>query len=177
MQLHTYQQAASATAVYPRHLRVLYPTLGLAGEVGELIEALEDRDADGTVDPAVLIGEFGDVCWYIAALSADLGVPLGGSGIHPTPDAVAAPLSSPSALAVTVGVIAEQVKKTVRDHQGNMPAARLRTVEGQLSRLLGQLTAAAAGCGLRLEDVLDANVAKLTSRKQRGQLHGDGNLR
>lgn len=80
MDLNEYQQKARLTAVYSAYLRVMYPTLGLAGEVGELCNKIKKvyRDSDGnvaTVLPA-LADELGDVLWYVAQLATDLGLDL-----------------------------------------------------------------------------------------------------
>ena len=79
----TYQRQAQTTAVYPGRGQgnYTYPALGLAGETGEVCEKLKKaiRDEGGTITPerkALLAKELGDVLWYIAALSTELGLSL-----------------------------------------------------------------------------------------------------
>ena len=79
----TYQTQAQTTAVYPGRGQgnYTYPALGLAGETGEVCEKLKKaiRDEGGTITPerkALLAKELGDVLWYIAALSTELGLSL-----------------------------------------------------------------------------------------------------
>lgn len=86
--LDEYQAEAMNTAVYPGHL--IYPLLGLQGEVGELSEKVKKyfRDTTGEMeldDPVVemsaefredLAKEAGDVLWYLTALANDLGYDL-----------------------------------------------------------------------------------------------------
>ena len=79
----TYQLQAQTTAVYPGRGQgnYTYPALGLAGETGEVCEKLKKaiRDEGGTITPerkALLAKELGDVLWYIAALSTELGLSL-----------------------------------------------------------------------------------------------------
>jgi len=77
-----YQGAAAKTAIYPEHLKVLYPTLGLAGESGEVANKVKKiyRDCGGEITQQKreeLVGELGDVLWYVAAIATDLGVSLG----------------------------------------------------------------------------------------------------
>ena len=79
MNINTYQQQAAKTAIYKDKL--IYPTLGLAGEAGEIANKVKKvlRDNSGELDESVrqnLIDELGDVLWYIAALSTDLKTDL-----------------------------------------------------------------------------------------------------
>ncbi|WP_114311544.1 nucleoside triphosphate pyrophosphohydrolase family protein [Thermus caldifontis] len=81
MTLNEYQQEAKKTALYPEAYRILYPTLGLVGEAGELANKVKKvlRDHGGTLGPAAredLLAELGDVLWYVAQLATDLGVSL-----------------------------------------------------------------------------------------------------
>ncbi|HEX7000346.1 MAG TPA: nucleoside triphosphate pyrophosphohydrolase family protein [Trueperaceae bacterium] len=85
MTLDEYQQAARSTALYPREVRVLYPTLKLAGEAGEVAEKLGKLMRDEAYVPGAelssaqrdaLSAELGDVLWYVANLAADLGFSL-----------------------------------------------------------------------------------------------------
>jgi len=62
-------------------MKIVYPALGLAGETGEVIEHVKKmyRDSSRVLDAerrAKLIKEIGDVLWYIAVLTEDLGIPL-----------------------------------------------------------------------------------------------------
>ncbi|WP_038056953.1 nucleoside triphosphate pyrophosphohydrolase family protein [Thermus amyloliquefaciens] len=81
MTLNEYQQEAKKTALYPEAYRILYPTLGLVGEAGELANKVKKvlRDHGGTLDPASrqdLLAELGDLLWYVAQLATDLGASL-----------------------------------------------------------------------------------------------------
>lgn len=78
-----YQKQARTTAVYPglNEGNFVYPALGLAGETGEICEKLKKaiRDEGGVVSPerkALIAKELGDVLWYVAALSSELGLEL-----------------------------------------------------------------------------------------------------
>ncbi len=82
MNFDDYQQKAGVTALYPRRLSNLeYPTLGLAGEAGEVANIVKkiQRDFAGEVTDEVrakLKDELGDVLWYIAACADELGLAL-----------------------------------------------------------------------------------------------------
>ena len=82
MTFDEYQTEASATALYPRRMQNLeYPTLGLAGEAGEVANIVKkiQRDNEGVITDDVrskLKDELGDVLWYISACADELGLTL-----------------------------------------------------------------------------------------------------
>ena len=81
MTFNEYQRAARGTAIYPQDMKVVYPTIGLAGETGEVAEKVKKtiRDKAGSFDADTtreLAKELGDVLWYVAAIASDLGLDL-----------------------------------------------------------------------------------------------------
>ena len=82
MQLSDYQERSRATAVYPGvGANLLYPTLGLCGEAGEVAEKIKKmvRDDAGVLSPErrdALAKELGDVLWYVAQLATEAGLDL-----------------------------------------------------------------------------------------------------
>ena len=107
MNFDEYQEAAAKTAIYPRDAKIIYPALGLAGEVGEVAEKIAMewpigslpslmlaahagkaanqakkilRDDEGELTPerrAAIAKEIGGVLWYCADLATCLGLNLG----------------------------------------------------------------------------------------------------
>ncbi len=82
MNFDEYQDAASVTALYPNRLNNLeYPTLGLAGEAGEVANIVKkiQRDFGGEITDEIrakLKDELGDVLWYISACADELNLTL-----------------------------------------------------------------------------------------------------
>ena len=81
MTLNEYQQHALETAIYPEQSRIVYPTLGLTGEAGEVADKVKKviRVTHGEFTPEKkqeIMKEIGDVLWYCATLSHDLGYDL-----------------------------------------------------------------------------------------------------
>lgn len=77
MDFKNYQALAKTTAIYPDHAKIIYPSLGLAGEVGEICEKIKKHIRDGKkLDKEDLTKELGDVLWYLSALSGDLEIDL-----------------------------------------------------------------------------------------------------
>ena len=75
MTFDEYQEFARATAIYPEDCKVVYPTLGLCGEAGEVAEKIKKHMRDGKTLIGVGI-KLGYLLWYISALADDLGVTL-----------------------------------------------------------------------------------------------------
>lgn len=86
MQFSDYQKASRVTARYPdAGNNFVYPTLGLAGEGGEIAEKVKKLMRDrGVFTPAdvsdelraEILKELGDVLWYTAQLATEFGVDL-----------------------------------------------------------------------------------------------------
>jgi len=78
MTFDEYQQLALKTAVYPKDSAIAYTTLGLCSEAGEVADKLKKLIRDGESEYtddfyASVAKELGDVLWYIASLSHELG--------------------------------------------------------------------------------------------------------
>jgi NTP pyrophosphatase (non-canonical NTP hydrolase) len=82
MLLSAYQSLSRRTATYPgAGENIVYPTLGLAGEAGEVAEKVKKllRDDDGVLSEerrAALAAELGDVLWYVAQVATEAGLEL-----------------------------------------------------------------------------------------------------
>lgn len=87
MDLSMYQTCTHRTAVYPGCgsgdlLAVLYASLGLAGEAGEVANKVKKllRDEDTPEKRKEIAAELGDVLWYLARVTEELGEDLGEIG-------------------------------------------------------------------------------------------------
>ncbi len=82
MDLNEYQNKSKETALYPNvGNNFVYPTLGLAGEAGEVADKVKKvlRDKNGLFgieEKRQLKLELGDVLWYVAQLATELGFDL-----------------------------------------------------------------------------------------------------
>ncbi len=95
LSFEAYQTGAKKTAIYNKDARVMYPALGLAGEVGELGEKvlqmavcagkcanqvkkiIRDDDCECDTPRKHAIGkEIGGILWYCAAVASDIGLSL-----------------------------------------------------------------------------------------------------
>lgn len=82
MTFEEYQRLSRETAVYPEvGENFIYPTLGLAGEAGEVAEKIKKvlRDDGGIVSAErkeELLKELGDVLWYLSQIATELKLSL-----------------------------------------------------------------------------------------------------
>ena len=82
MNFKEYQKLSRKTAIYPdKDNNFIYPTLGLAGESGEVVEKIKHilRDDGGKVSEKAkqeIAKEMGDTLWYIAQLATELNLSL-----------------------------------------------------------------------------------------------------
>ena len=82
MEFSQYQTASRKTAGYPAIGHpVIYPTLGLANEAGEVAGKIKKvfRDKDGEISAETrqaLKAELGDVLWYLAQVATELELSL-----------------------------------------------------------------------------------------------------
>lgn len=84
--LTDYQMTAATTALYPGAGEadvpgINYTLLGLVGEAGEVANKFKKvlRDDNGVISQdkrEAMAAELGDVLWYLANLSSELGYPL-----------------------------------------------------------------------------------------------------
>jgi NTP pyrophosphatase (non-canonical NTP hydrolase) len=171
VKLNDYQEAAVKTAIYPTPL--VYPTLGLCGEVGELVKSALGQDG-GTSK------EIGDVMWYAANVANDMGMELSEvckrksfppKGDYWSIDDVLEELS------IRCGEVAENVKKTLRDDGGVLGAKRQKNIANALKEIFSLLASIAETFDTTLKACADENIEKLQSRQKRGKLTGDGDNR
>ena len=84
MEFDEYQKLTSKTALYTKpdtHYKLMYLSMGTAGETGEVIEKVKKliRPVEVTISDEKredLKKEIGDVLWYISQLAKELGLSL-----------------------------------------------------------------------------------------------------
>ena len=169
MKAKKYQQGAVSTAIYPGKLA--YPALGLCGEIGEVLTATDKKSTEG---------EIGDVLWYVANVANDADLSLedivGSKSLKQSPK-----FNDPNylfeKLAMQGGIVAENVKKTIRDTDGVLTERRKENIKSALSKIVSLLGLIAWYNETTLNKAAKANLKKLASRKRRQKLQGDGDDR
>jgi NTP pyrophosphatase (non-canonical NTP hydrolase) len=81
IKFHEYQEFVNGMKRYPWKHAIIYPTIKLNGEAGEVAEKVGKvlRDEAGVFSDEKkeeIVKELGDVLWYICSLADDLGYSL-----------------------------------------------------------------------------------------------------
>ena len=168
-----YMSAAYKTAIYPTHVRGLYPTLGLVGECSEFVTAYR---MGGSWDR--VLKEAGDVMWYLNAMCIDFGVSLVTAWQDFVPERHQG-LEYEVEIFRYCGELCELIKKSFRDGDGTLPPEKKHLFTSAIGHIMISIGGIMdeAGSGYEMADVLAENIAKLKSRQKRGKLHGDGDER
>ncbi len=178
-----------------------YPALGLAGEVGELIDKLTGKakgDFPLAKKAVEIIKEAGDVLWYINNTAMDMGLELTDlvddimvdlddrNSDIPRDDFAYLPILAERSnnhraiehrMSIHAGRVAEVAKKMIRDTAGEMPAEKRTVVYASLCELLIGLCDVCDDLNITMADVAGGNIDKLFSRRDRGTLSGSGDNR
>ncbi len=93
------------------------------------------------------------------------------------PDAGANPIYPTLGLCGESGEVADKVKKVLRDRQGVFDAASLDDIRLELGDVLWYISQLASELNLSLDDIAEANLAKLASRVARDVISGSGDRR
>jgi len=75
------------------------------------------------------------------------------------------------------GEVAEKVKKIIRDGNGYYSPKDVSEIKKELGDVLWYVSEIAKVFKIKLEDIANANIDKLKSRKERGKIHGSGDNR
>lgn len=75
------------------------------------------------------------------------------------------------------GEVAEQIKKLLRDDDGNLTSEREAKIKKEIGDVLWYLARMCVELDFELDDVAVDNLAKLQSRQRTGALHGEGSSR
>lgn len=151
----TYAEQAWEFAL-PSARNVQYLSLGLWGEVGELASLVAKSIRDETeLDKTAVAKELGDVMWFLAGSAS-----YGNNG-----DAFA-----------TLADGADLLREDVDPHSATEDFIS-SLITADLPRIFDEATKLAYSVGYTLDEVLELNLAKLKSRRDRGKITGSGDDR
>lgn len=183
--LASYQTAALATALPTAHSQE-YLLPGLLSELGELAGVLAKEFRDSTpINYEDRLSEMGDVAWVTAIWLHDLGVTTTSTdnlGVR-TETLQRNPLSNPIEvvglmLSITESLVSSYAR--LRSNPSHTTAGDVvaKNVLLTLWRLLEfYAPVLAPNMGDPFKAALDSNIAKLTSRQERGKIGGSGDHR
>lgn len=192
MNYNEYQTLAATTAIYKNP--IIYPSLGILNELEELMSKMIDFFSDskpGFLDE--LLYELGDVFWYVANLSREVGIDLSDLFNDKNPSYLCLLktvkdlkdgsnnedilMGISAILWMPVGKIQGIAKKILRDGPDYLTEEKKEVIVSSLSGLCDLLMVICNVFGLNIEKAMEMNIDKLSSRKERGVITGDGDHR
>jgi len=177
MNINYYQTTAKLTAIYPPEQQIVYPTLGLIEEIGELLAICRTDRTTVNGWTKLVQKELGDCLWQLANCCEDCGLRLDAlfhastfeEGIH---------LLSPSpSLTVSSQRLSGLVSKMIRDDKGELTDERRERIKVVLMDIWRGLLAVCIKHGWAPSDIARLNLDKLKDRQERDVLKGDGDNR
>jgi len=75
------------------------------------------------------------------------------------------------------GEVLEKIKKIIRDDGGKISEEKKQELKKEMGDVLWYLAALTTEFNLNFDEIAEANLLKLKSRKERNQLNGSGNNR
>ena len=75
------------------------------------------------------------------------------------------------------GEVAEKLKKIIRDKEGVVSPSDIDEIEKELGDVMWYIAAICHELDITMNEVIDANVAKLKSRRERNKISGSGDNR
>ena len=151
----TYAEQAWEFAL-PSARNVQYLSLGLWGEVGELASLVAKSIRDETeLDKTAVAKELGDVIWFVAssAMFMDAGDDF--------------------TTLINDAEVSDNARTLVEEAEAVLDA----TIRTDFPDLFDAIATLAHGVGYTLDEVLEMNLAKLQSRRDRGKITGSGDDR
>jgi len=159
-----------------KRIRELLATGATQQAVGDLF-GLHQECSDNIDD---VEKEIGDCLWYVANVAEDIDTLFSEVLNRRTFEVCVDRWDIDEALLelpVCAGVIAENVKKAIRDNDGEVSHARGANILKALRVLVTWLARLCSWYGVTLEECAQLNLDKLRSRAEWGVLKGDGDSR
>ncbi len=153
--LESYEKAALRTL--GPHNDLLYLTIGLVGEVGEVIDYAKKTLYHGhKYEADKFAEEIGDVCWYVAAICHNQGLQFSDIASWPDQDNMKNKVVlNPEKILNLASLCSPTI---IKEHVEN------GTIQGPLIRLMREVKSVAMDAHLFFPDVLEQNIAKLKRR-------------
>lgn len=188
MNLEEYQTKAKSLAIYSEEYDLLYPALGIVGECGEVAEKIKKmfRDDEGSMTQKrkdAILKELGDCCWYLANICCNTDMDLqviydmrGAAIIHTIRNLTTARLVL--WMNRHANSLAELLEQQYYLGRHNVSSRHKYTeIPKHISHIITCIDTLGHICGFTLKDIYETNITKLTSRKERNVLSGDGDSR
>ena len=196
LDLQAYQNFVGKTSIFskntiPRNLSYLF--CGLVEEISELSDELDttlDKDGENQDNNSLdgkrktykidnVTSEMGDICWYLVAMLLELDGNLVPFAKSPTTRNTSQSLFEQHQFFLQLfkctGTIGGRIKKMIRDDSNCVTQEKKNVVLENLHSIYLKLSDdLCRHLGISIQDALQANIDKVTSRFRRNLVKGDG---
>lgn len=182
MEFDRYIEETRKLAAYPEERERSYVVHGLVDELGEVKRAVQSCNENGSppkmgsVHVSQICKEMGDAMWYVARLADHFEINVKKEIRKPIREEEMSfdkGLKHVDTALLAAAEINGHRKKMLRDDADKLPE-----IKSSLRMLIVDLKKAIHHFGIfNIDTVLEKNLAKLLDRKERGQIHGDGDNR
>lgn len=154
---------------------IRYPALGLVSEVGEMAGKLKKYLYRDKIDEAdfrtAFMAELGDVMWYVAAVMHEVEIPCP-AAIKPGQD-----MNDEDLYGIVMMMVMSSTRVANHAFSVDTAKANIDDIIRSATFLLFSAEVIAKRFGMSLGYILTSNIAKLSSRKERSVITGDGDNR
>lgn len=166
MNLTEYQAAARRTInqALTHDEQLMAGILGMAGEVGELINMVKKHLYQGhELHDDKIVKEVGDCCWYLANLLTELDI-----DIAAVPFAMLPPSPNYPTLLIEIHVNVSQMAQHITMTKTELKPYMRPRIQVTAGHILTGLTEILRFVGTELHDCLNQNISKLETRYKNG---------
>lgn len=190
MDLREYQESARSTAIYgkARVSNMIYPALGIVGECGEVVDKIKkmirDDNCEITEDRKNGIEkELGDCFWYLANICCETNHDLSMMRAMRITSEFQRMRNIPlPRIALSLSHYASLLAASLEDWHYNKDGRtnyrdNYTDIPHHISSIIVCIEEIARRFDLTIKDICETNILKLTERKRKGTLKGDGDDR
>ena len=149
----------------PDTAHLLHMAVGVAGEAGELCQAIYGKQVFAEIDIENVVEELGDLEFYMEGLRQGLGIERSLTVVEDKfPDELVADPTVANMAAISINIEASVLLDFIKKSAFYVKPVKLEAVVDSLTVINTQMFGLRACCGVTYEDTIDHNIEKLGER-------------
>ncbi len=149
----------------PELAHLLHMAVGVAGEAGELCQAIYGSTIFAQIDIENVVEELGDIEFYMEGLRQGLKIERSLTVIEDSfPDTLIADTTVACMAAISINIEASVLLDSIKKSAFYIKPVKLQAVIDSLTIINTQMFGLRSCCGITYEDTIDHNIEKLGER-------------